>query len=106
MADKCMTDEELYFFDTFGYLKVEQVVDKPTIEKAFEASQRVIKEHPELYQDSGYGDKYRGAFMFDKTSGTAAPKPADSGVRLCPVEQHAPPAWRPHDGERGQTLRP
>ena len=67
MTDTYMTDEEFYFFDTFGYLKVEQVVDKPTIEKAFESSQRVIKEHPELYQDSGYGDKYKGAFMFDKT---------------------------------------
>lgn len=67
MTDKYMTDEELYFFDTFGYLKVEQVIDKAAAKQAFDASQRVIKEHPELYADAVYGDKYSNAFMFDKT---------------------------------------
>ena len=69
MADhnKIMTDEELYFFDTFGYLKIEQAIDEETVKEAFEASERVVKDHPELYQDAHYGDKYSGAFVFDKT---------------------------------------
>ena len=62
-----MTDEELYFFDTFGYLKVEQVIDEETTTKAFEASERIVRDFPQLYKDAVYGDKYTNAFLYDKT---------------------------------------
>lgn len=62
-----MTDEELYFFDTFGYLKVEKVIDEVTTKKAFEASERIVNDYQSLYQDAVYGDKYGNAMLYDKT---------------------------------------
>ena len=61
-----MTDEELYLFDTLGFLKVEDMIDKATTAKAFEATEKIVENCSHLYKDSGYGDKYPGAFLYDK----------------------------------------
>ncbi len=64
-----MTEEELYLFDTLGFLKVENVVDAETLAQAQESADRIVNEHEHLIDGNkgdGYGDKYRNAFLHDK----------------------------------------
>jgi hypothetical protein len=68
---KEMSWEELYQLDTVGYLRVENCIDRPTIHAAWDATERVIerfgkgREPLSIWQDAGYGDKYRNAHLFD-----------------------------------------
>ncbi len=68
---KEMSWKELYQLDTIGYLRVENCIDISTIHAAWDASERVIDRFGEgrkplsIWQDAGYGDKYRNAHLFD-----------------------------------------
>ena len=64
-----MTEEELYLFDTLGFLRVENALDQDTVARAFESSQRIMRDYEHLLdkpKGSGFGDKYRNAFLHDK----------------------------------------
>ena len=64
-----MTEEELYLFDTLGFLRVEKVLDQDTVARAYESSQRIVRDYERLLdwpKGSSYGDKYRNAFLHDK----------------------------------------
>ena len=71
-----MTEEELYLFDTLGYLKVESVLDNETIAASLEASARIVKDHKDAFEPAGYGDKYTNVFLFDKVLERIAYSPA------------------------------
>ena len=45
-----MSDEELYLFDTMGFLRVRNVLDRATVAAALESSQRIVQggEHDHL----------------------------------------------------------
>jgi hypothetical protein len=64
-----MTEEELYLFDTLGFLRVENVLDQDTLALAYESSQRIVRDYERLLEGqkgASYGDKYRNAFLHDK----------------------------------------
>ena len=64
-----MTEEELYLFDTLGFLRVENVLDQNTVAQAYESSQRIVRDYEHLIagkKGGSYGDKYRNAFLYDK----------------------------------------
>jgi hypothetical protein len=64
-----MTEEELYLFDTLGFLKVENVLDQDTAAQAYESSQRIVRDYGRLLEGtkgSSYGDKYRNVLLYDK----------------------------------------
>ena len=64
-----MTEEELYLFDTLGFLRVENVLDQDTVARAYESSQRIVRDYERLLdgpKGQSYGDKYRNAFLYDK----------------------------------------
>ena len=64
-----MTEEELYLFDTLGFLRVEKVLDQDTVARAYESSQRIVRDYERLLdgpKGASYGDKYRNAFLYDK----------------------------------------
>ena len=64
-----MTEEELYLFDTLGFLRVEKILDQDTVARAYESSQRIVRDYERLLdasKGSGFGDKYRNAFLHDK----------------------------------------
>jgi hypothetical protein len=66
-----MTRKELYQLDTLGYLRVENCIDRATINAAWDATERVIDTYGEgrqplsIHEDAKYGDKFRNAFLFD-----------------------------------------
>ena len=64
-----MTEEELYLFDTFGFLRVKNLLDPDTVARAYESSQRIVRDYERLLdgpKGKSYGDKYRNAFLYDK----------------------------------------
>ena len=64
-----MTEEELYLFDTLGFLRVESVLDEQTVAQAQKSADRIVNDHEHLIdgkKGDGYGDKYRNAFLNDK----------------------------------------
>ena len=64
-----MTEDELYLFDTLGFLRVENVLDPDTVARAYASSQRIVRDCQRLLdgpKGASYGDKYRNAFLYDK----------------------------------------
>ncbi len=64
-----MTEEELYLFDTLGFLKVENMLDPDTVAQAYESSQKIMRDCEHILEGTkggSYGDKYRNAFLYDK----------------------------------------
>jgi ectoine hydroxylase-related dioxygenase (phytanoyl-CoA dioxygenase family) len=64
-----MTKEELYLFDTLGFLRVKNVLDPDTVAQAYESGQRIVRDYERLLdgpKGKSYGDKYRNAFLHDK----------------------------------------
>ena len=53
-----MTEEELYLFDTLGFLKVENVLDAETLAQAQESADRIVNEHEHLI-DGNKGRRLR-----------------------------------------------
>ena len=84
-----MTDEELYLFDTLGYLKTENVLDRETVSAGLAAAQRIVDDHPELLEEAGYGDKYRRVIMYEKILERIAYSPAVMSY-VCHVTNNMP----------------
>lgn len=64
-----MTEEELYLFDTLGFLRVENVLDEETVAQAQRGAQKIVDDCGHLLEQppgSGYGDKYKNAIVHDK----------------------------------------
>ncbi len=70
-----MTEEELYLFDTLGYLKVENAIDGDTLGLALESAERITRDQGHIKQDSSYGYKYRNAFIYEKVLERIASSP-------------------------------
>lgn len=52
-----MTEEELYLFDTLGFLRVENVLDAETVAQAKKSADRIVNECEHLL-DGKKGDGY------------------------------------------------
>ena len=80
-----MTEEELYLFDTLGFLRVKDALDPDTVERAYEGSQRIVRDYEHLLLDGpkgkSYGDKYK-----NKNAGNNLPFAATDGLYL-PCDQ-------------------
>ena len=64
-----MTEEELYLFDTLGFLRVANVLDQDTLAQALESAKKIERDHEHLIagkKGDSYGDKYRKVFLYDK----------------------------------------
>lgn len=64
-----MTEEELYLFDTLGFLRVENALDQDTLAEAYESGMRIERDHEHLIagkKGGSYGDKYRKVFLYEK----------------------------------------
>jgi hypothetical protein len=87
-----MTEEELYLFDTLGFLRVENVLDPDTLARAYEGSQRIVRDYERLLdgpKGASYGDKYRNAFLYDKVLERISYAPPLMDY-ICPVTNNQP----------------
>lgn len=106
-----MTRKELYQLDTLGYLRVENCIDRATINAAWDATERVIDTYGEgrqplsIHEDAKYGDKFRNAFLLVRPAATA-PGVRPPNPRLCLPAFEPPAAARfRHDDEPAPPSR-